>query len=113
VERGTCVGITNFGKNEREIFLRQRLDSPNHVEILREIAFLAHPILRDYRASASTPWSKSNDLRQLGQITWWRRYNDGDSLSLNLAKALREIEGERTKQNFCVPDPSKVCGAYA
>jgi len=62
-------GITDFGKNESEIFFRQGLDNPNHVEILHEIAVLAHASLRDFLyPSGGAVVRNPNDLRQLGQI---------------------------------------------
>jgi len=57
-ERETRAGITDFGKNESEIFLSQGLDTQISFEMFHEIAVLAHATLQGFCISASVPWSK-------------------------------------------------------
>jgi hypothetical protein len=48
---GTRPVITNFGKKEREIFLREGLDNPNQLETVRKIRFCARAIVGHSGAS--------------------------------------------------------------
>jgi len=42
IEAGWRIANANFWKNERRIFLREGLDSPNQFELLQEISSCVH-----------------------------------------------------------------------